>query len=167
MNKTILGLLLAVVWCGNAQAAAYYGKYKMEILHEAVGTQEQIFLLNSRGEAKTIGGDDYLHEVETFPFFNQVTLEFKTWGDEDFSKFNVTLDKSGEKLEVISQCGAFIDKKNDWVMSYGWKNFQLSKWSKSKKKYIPFDNSKAEATYVECITGLLEGYEDSDGYGDL
>ena len=140
--KPIL-LILTIIFSATTWAAGFPGKYKVEIAHEGYGTLTQEFLMNSSDETKTIAGDDNLYDVETERFFNDLTLKVRTWGDEDFSKFSFKLTKSGNKVELIENCGAFIDAKNDYTMEYGWQTATLYKWSKSKKKYVAFDNATA------------------------
>ena len=156
--------MTVILFGASANAGGLYGKYKMDFLGWGFGdTDSVVFLMNSEGKTKTIAGGDYMHEIESAPFFKQITLTFTTWGDEDHSTYVVTLEEVDDKIVVVSACGAFLDLKNEYAETFGKDKFVLSKWSKSKKEYKTVKNITTDASFDHCMAGLLDGYEHFDG----
>lgn len=156
-----LVLLIAIMTTTNA--SAFYGKYKFSMLFDRNSESEKVeFLMNSAADVKILENDDY-YEVDSYQFFHEVTLSFRSGGDEDYVIATATLVRENGKTVMKNFCAALIDGPNGYASTLGTKTAKLSRWSKSAKEYEQLKLTASEADIAKCESDLLESYIE-DGY---
>lgn len=150
MKSTIITILLMAL--SFYAQANIYGKFKLEVRPGHYDDQEVIFLLNSHGGIKIIE-NEYDYEFESLPFFGELTLNFRSGGDEDFMLGSFTLVTDNNVLKSISSCAAHISVPAKYMIRRGSSTVRLMKWNKLQKEYELVDWGTEQAS-DKCFTQL-------------
>jgi hypothetical protein len=147
----ILGLFL------NANSFAFsYGKFKVSMQSEFGDTEEVTFLLNSSGNFKFLENEDY-YSIDSSQFFDEITLDIQSGGDEDFMVARVVLKDN----KVMERCASFVDAKNEYLILMGPNSFKFERWNKFTKAYELLKGEQGEFS-DSCFDSLLAPYPFED-----
>lgn len=155
MKSTLILSLIALSF--NVQANVY-GKFKLEIKPGHYDDQEVIFLLNSQGGIKFIE-NEYYYEFESLPFFGELTLNFRSGGDEDFMLGSFTLISDNDVVKSVASCATLISAPAQYMERRGKSAIRLFQWNKMKKEYQRVSWGSKEAS-DKCFTQYTRRYPD-------
>lgn len=152
------GLILLLALTITTNANAVYGKYKFSMNFEWGSEDEKVeFLMNSQGDIKILENENW-YEVDSSPFFGEVTLDFRSGGDEDYVIASATLKKDGYKTVITSYCAAIVYGPNALISVTGPSVAKLQRWSKSSKKYKAMKITASKEELKKCEDNLIESY---------
>lgn len=133
-------------------AAESVGDYKLQFdsMSEKI---EVLFSLNSKDEVH-FSEDSIYFDLSVNRFFNQLDLDFRTGGDEDFMMGAISLNFQESSPKIISKCAVFVDQPNEILMDYG-TSLALYKMNPKTKKYTIIKSIK---NATNCFTTIVRHY---------
>jgi hypothetical protein len=147
-------ILLAAILLGASVNAANFGKFKLTVNPGYYDGEEVVFLLNSAGKIKVLENDSY-YDIDSDYFFGDVTVNFRSGGDEDHVEGSISLQNN----KAVDGCAALVDVKNGWLTILGMQSFELERWNKFSKKYESVFTNGFQFT-EECEQGIIDNYPD-------
>ncbi len=137
--------------------ALNYGLFKLEVDPGYFDKEEVTFLLNSNGDVELLENENY-YTVKVESFFNEITLEIESGGDEDYIRAIYTLKDN----QIIQSCSALFDGPGESLSYFGEGSVNLLRWNKKTKAFeAPLSKPVAQKS---CRAKLIEGYEDFSSY---